>query len=223
MSLTGKAPPGVAADVAPPAARSPSPKRPSPGLPVSDAGAGGGGDRAQVLSPGVEEERGVGVAQEVNGEEELRVRGRLEQAHAGVLQCPVPLVEVAPEARRHHVGPRGGAAPRPRYHVIDGEPIAPPAAVLASVVIPSQDVLLVEGDPLDEGLPDVDGEANDGRQREAVGGRSDHARRRLDTLGFATEEEGDGPAGVGEVERLEAAGEHPYRNPMPTASKYKEA
>src|SRR5439155_11624066 len=61
------------------------------------------------------------------------------------------------------------------------------------------------------------------RQREAVGGRSDHARRRLDTLGFATEEEGDGPAGVGEVERLEAAVEHQYGNLIHTPSNDTEA
>ena len=46
----------------------------------------------------------------------------------------------------------------------------------------------------------------------AAGGRPDHPRRGLDRFGFAAEEQGDRAAGVGEVQRLEGAVQHQYRD-----------
>jgi hypothetical protein len=96
--------------------------------------------------------------------------------------------------------------------VIDGEPLTPAAAVLAGIAVPPQDVLLVEGHPIDERLADEHGEANHRGQREHHGRRADHTRRSLDGLGFAGEEQSDGAASVGEMQRLKRVVEHQYRN-----------
>src|SRR3989304_5055301 len=91
---------------------------------------------------------------------------------------------------------------------------APPGAVLAGVAVPPQDVLLVEGHAVQEGLPDVDGQPDDRRELEAYRGGADDPGGRLDALGFAAEEEGDGPLRVGEGGGVERIGGRQKRNPI---------
>ena len=168
-------------------------------------------DRDQVLPPRVEEGRGVRVAQQVHREEELRVHGLADQPQPRLLERAVALVEVAAQAGRHHVGPGRLPAARPRDDVVHGQPLPAAAAVLAGVAVAAEDVLLVEGDPLEEGLADVHGEPDHRRQGKAAGRRPDDPRRGLDALGFPRQQERDGAPGVGEMQRLVGIVEHEYR------------
>src|SRR5207249_6775918 len=94
----------------------------------------------------------------------------------------------------------------------DGQALAPAVAVLARVTITSQDVLLVEGDTVEERLADVDREPDDRGQRERGRRRPNNPRRAFDGLGLPGEQERDGAARVGEMQRLEAVVQHQHRN-----------
>src|SRR5262249_60324406 len=109
-----------------------------------------------------------------------------------LLERTVALEEVASQARGDHVGPRGLATTRSRNHVVDGQLLASSAAVLAGVAVTAQDVLLVEGHTLQDGLANVDGKPDDGRQVEAPRRGPDGSRGRLDAFGLTAQEELDG-------------------------------
>jgi hypothetical protein len=96
--------------------------------------------------------------------------------------------------------------------VVDGEPLAAPVAVLAGVAVAPQDVLLVEGDAVEERLADEHRESDHRRQREHDRGRPDDAGRRLHGFGLPGEQQGDGATGVGEMQRLKRVVEHQYRD-----------
>src|SRR5207302_7866951 len=106
---------------------------------------GRGGNRDEVLSPGVEKGPCVGVSEEVDREEEPRMHGLADQAHPRLLQQPVTLAQAALEAGGNDVRPGRLPAPRPRQHVVDGQAIAAPVTVLARIPVAPEDVLLVEG------------------------------------------------------------------------------
>src|SRR5207253_10984327 len=112
------------------------------------------------------------------------MHGLADQAHPRLLQQAVPLAQVALEAGGDDVRPGRLPAPRPRQHVVDGQAIAAPVAVLARVSVAAEDVLLVEGHTVEERLADVDCQADHRREREGRRWRTDYARRRLESLGF---------------------------------------
>jgi hypothetical protein len=96
--------------------------------------------------------------------------------------------------------------------VIDRQALTPAVAVLTGVAVTSKDVLLVEGDTVEKRLADVDREPDDRRQRERGRRRPDHTGRAFDGLGLPGEQERDGAARVGEMQRLEAIVQHQHRN-----------
>src|SRR5499426_4618476 len=112
-------------------------------------------NRQQVFAPRIEQRVGVGVAEHVRGEHELRMDRLADEAHADLVGQAVPLSQVAAQARGDHVDPGRLAPARARHDVIDGQPLTPPVAVLAGVAVATQDVLLVEGHPIEERLADV--------------------------------------------------------------------
>ena len=64
---------------------------------------------------------GVGVAQHVRGEHELRMDRLADEAHADLVGQAIPLSQVAAQARRDHVDP-GRLTPARAWHdVIDGQ------------------------------------------------------------------------------------------------------
>src|SRR5205823_10099728 len=130
---------------------------------------GGRRDGQEVFPPRVQEGARVRVPEHVRREHELRVHRLSTEPHPGLVGQPVPLAQIAAEAGRDDVDPRGLAAARARHDVIHSEPLAPPVAILAGVAVAAVDVLLVERDPIEEVLADVDGEADDGGERERHG------------------------------------------------------
>src|SRR5262249_10675194 len=173
---------------------------------------GCGRNRHQVLSPRVEERRGVRMPQEVHGEEELRVHRLTDEPETRLLERTVALEEVASQARGHHVGPRGLATTRSRNHVVDGQLLASSTAVLAGVAVAAQDILLVEGHTLQDRLANVDGEPDDSRQVEAPRRGPDDSRRRLDAFGLTAQQQRDGTFRVREVQRLIGVIQHQHRD-----------
>src|SRR2546423_5807266 len=160
----------------------------------------------------------VRVPQHVRGEDELGMDRLADEPHPGLVRQSVAFLEVAAQAGGDDVRPRGVAAARARQDVVHGEPLAAVVAVLTGVAVATKDVLLVERDAVQERLANVDGEADDRRQRKRARGGADDARRALDGLGLAGEKERDGATGVGEMQRLEGMGEYPYRYLIPVAS-----
>src|SRR5207249_12135659 len=67
-----------------------------------------------------------------------------------------------------------------------------------------------EGDAVEEGLADVDREADHRRQREGDRRRANDTRGSLHGLGLAREQQRDGATAVGEMERLKRVVEHQY-------------
>src|SRR2546430_16988738 len=106
--------------------------------------------------------------------------GLADQAHPRLLQQAVPLAQVALEAGGDDVRPGRLPAPRPRQHVVDGQAIAAPVAVLARVSVAAEDVLLVEGHTVEERLADGESQADHPREREGRRPRSDYPRGRTD-------------------------------------------
>src|SRR5215510_13862185 len=97
------------------------------------------------------------MLKQVHREQKLGMDGLPDQPEPRLLERAAALLEIAFQAGRDDVGPRRLPAPRPRDHVIHREALAATAAVLAGVPVPSQDVLLVERDALEERLPDGGG------------------------------------------------------------------
>src|SRR4030095_15001963 len=85
---------------------------------------------------------------QVTGEQELGVDGLADEPESRLVERAVALEQVAAEARRDHVGPGRLAAPRAWHHVVHGELVAAPAAVLAGVPVAAGGVFLFAGSPL---------------------------------------------------------------------------
>src|SRR5262245_63585810 len=160
------------------------------------------GNGHQVLAPRVEQRAGVRMAEHMGREDEARMHGLAGQSHAHLVGEAVAFPEVAAQTGGDHIGPGRLAAARARHDMVHGQPLPTPIAVLAGVAVTPQNVLLVERDPIQERLPDVDGQPDHRRQGEHQGGRPYDAGGGLHRLGLAAEEQCDGATGVGEMERL---------------------
>src|SRR5262245_45464857 len=126
------------------------------------------GVRHEVLAPGVDQRVRVRMLEHVRREYELGMHGLAEQSHAHLVRQAISLLEVAAETGGDDVGPRRFAAAGSGHDVIDGEALAATVAVLAGVAVPSPDVLLVEGHPVEERLAYVYSQADHCRQREGA-------------------------------------------------------
>ncbi len=71
----------------------------------------------------------------------LRTLGAADKFHSGLFFRPVPFFQVALPAGCHHIVPCRSAVLRAGYYMVYGKLRASVAAILAGVVIPSQDVL----------------------------------------------------------------------------------
>src|SRR5262249_61853656 len=107
------------------------------------------------------------MPQQMHREEELRVDRLTNQPQARFLEGPVALEQVALEARGDDVRPRRLSPARARDDMVHRQLLAAPAAVLAGVARPAQEVLLVERHPLEQRLADVHRPAGGGRQGES--------------------------------------------------------
>ncbi len=70
----------------------------------------------------------------------LRAAGHAKQGHVGFSGGAVAFLDIASQAGRHYVFPGITTSPRARQDMVDGQVVPAIAAILASVIIPVQDV-----------------------------------------------------------------------------------
>src|SRR5690606_585319 len=126
------------------------------------------------------------------------------QVHAGLVRRPVALPGVAALAAGHDVLPRGRAAAAAREHVVEGEVVRVPAAVLADVLVAPEDVLAVERHALPERRAHEAPQPDHAGYREHRVGGAQHLARLLDTLGDLVHEQRHGALHRAHVQRLVA-------------------
>ena len=118
-----------------------------------------------------------------------------------LLGRPAALAVVARLARRHEVLPRVAAAAVAREHVVEGEVVRLPAAVLAGVAVAAEDLAPGELDARPRPA-DVVLEPDDRRGAVDLPDRADLGVVVLDDLGLGPEHEAERPRDVADVQGL---------------------
>ncbi len=133
----------------------------------------------------------------------------MQQAHLGLFDGAPTLAMIAMWAGGHQVVPGVLASQVAWDNVIDSQGSRVLTTILAGVVIASQDLALGELDPW-AGAMDHFFQSDNGWARVYLPNGLDLAASIEDQAGFSINNEGDGTAGIADVDRLEVSVENQY-------------